>query len=374
MQSFILPANGKATPDSIARKRRMAEAMMAEGMQTSPIASPWQGAARMANALVGGLASSKADQQDAALQEETKKEAMARQLLLDNRYNSETQYQHALNNRPQTSVQGGQIINVDPNTGTGQASPIPGYQAPAPEDYTLAPDARRFAGGSNQQIAQGAPKTPDSVINNNVDMKGESAYSVDRNKAFAKRADDIDTAEQSAFKTLNSLNQMENLIADPSFYSGFGADQLQALKSMTVSMGGDPNQVNSMEQFNTLSKNAALDTMGGSLGTGFSNADRDFVVGQVPNLQNTPAGNKAVIAINRKMQERKIQIAKMAREYEVKTGRLDAGFMQQLSSWAEQNQLFANMPQAAPQQNAPFVGGNSPAPKELNWTPDKGLH
>lgn len=101
MQSFILPANGKATPDSIARKRKMAEAMLASGMDASPIASPWQGAARMAQALVGGLASRRADQQDAALQDETKKEQMARQLLLDNRYNSEQSYAHdqdALNN------------------------------------------------------------------------------------------------------------------------------------------------------------------------------------------------------------------------------------------------------------------------------------
>lgn len=65
MQSFILPANGAATPKSIERKRKMAEAMLANGIETSPIASPWQGAARMAQALVGGLGSRKADKQEA---------------------------------------------------------------------------------------------------------------------------------------------------------------------------------------------------------------------------------------------------------------------------------------------------------------------
>lgn len=65
MQSFILPANGVATPESIKRKRRMAEAMLSSGVETSPIASPWQGAARMAQALVGGLGSRKADKQEA---------------------------------------------------------------------------------------------------------------------------------------------------------------------------------------------------------------------------------------------------------------------------------------------------------------------
>lgn len=65
MQSFILPANGQATPKSIERKRKMAEAMLAQGVDYSPIASPWQGAARMANALVGGLGQRKADKQEA---------------------------------------------------------------------------------------------------------------------------------------------------------------------------------------------------------------------------------------------------------------------------------------------------------------------
>lgn len=65
MQSFMLPANGQATPKSIERKRKMAEAMLAQGVDYSPIASPWQGAARMANALVGGLGQRKADKQEA---------------------------------------------------------------------------------------------------------------------------------------------------------------------------------------------------------------------------------------------------------------------------------------------------------------------
>src|SRR5574343_219036 len=43
------------TPESVKRKRLLAEALSKQGMDFSPIASPWQGAARLANALVGGL-------------------------------------------------------------------------------------------------------------------------------------------------------------------------------------------------------------------------------------------------------------------------------------------------------------------------------
>lgn len=41
-------------PQEARRRRRLAEALMQQGMDTSPIQSPWQGAARMAQALMGG--------------------------------------------------------------------------------------------------------------------------------------------------------------------------------------------------------------------------------------------------------------------------------------------------------------------------------
>jgi hypothetical protein len=47
--------SGSYTPESMKLRRRLAEAMMKEGIQTTPIASPWQGVARLANALMGGM-------------------------------------------------------------------------------------------------------------------------------------------------------------------------------------------------------------------------------------------------------------------------------------------------------------------------------
>jgi hypothetical protein len=72
----------------------MAEELMKSGMDYSPVGSWTQGLARMANALMGGIESGRADKQDAELRAETKKEQMARQLLEDSRYDSETAYRH----------------------------------------------------------------------------------------------------------------------------------------------------------------------------------------------------------------------------------------------------------------------------------------
>lgn len=64
--SGILPANGKMTPAMLDKKRKLAEAMYMSGIDTSPIASPWQGAARMLNAGIGGYDMYKADKEQTA--------------------------------------------------------------------------------------------------------------------------------------------------------------------------------------------------------------------------------------------------------------------------------------------------------------------
>ena len=70
------------------------------------------------------------------------------------------------------------------------------------------------------------------------------------------------------------------------------------------------------------------------------------------NLGNTPQGNQALLEINSRIANRKIQIAQMARDYEIKNGRIDARFKQQLSQWALSNPLFPEASQMPTQQPA----------------------
>ncbi|MCD0415683.1 cell wall hydrolase [Rubrivivax sp. JA1024] len=61
------------TPDQVASRRRLAQQMIAQGTSYSPIASPWQGAARVAQALLGGYDDAQAEKQDA----QARKDAVA---------------------------------------------------------------------------------------------------------------------------------------------------------------------------------------------------------------------------------------------------------------------------------------------------------
>lgn len=63
LQDYFVWGSGgqKKTPDQIARERKIAEAMIASSVDTSPVGHWTQGAARMANALVGNIKQGRAD-------------------------------------------------------------------------------------------------------------------------------------------------------------------------------------------------------------------------------------------------------------------------------------------------------------------------
>lgn len=54
------------SPSALAQRRRIAELLLRQGMDTSPIQSPWQGAARVAQAMMGGYELHRADKSDLA--------------------------------------------------------------------------------------------------------------------------------------------------------------------------------------------------------------------------------------------------------------------------------------------------------------------
>lgn len=77
---FVWGAGGaRKTPEQIARDREMAAALMGKGVDFSPIASPWQGLARVANAAVGAYGDYRTNQAEAA-NAETSRDIVARML------------------------------------------------------------------------------------------------------------------------------------------------------------------------------------------------------------------------------------------------------------------------------------------------------
>lgn len=202
-------------------------------------------------------------------------------------------------------------------------------------------------------------------VNNAVSL-GENEYQKTLGKSDAETFVGLQKSGQASTGTIATLERMKALTNAPGFYSGRGAERfVLPTKQLVVALGGKGDSAAPMEEFRALSNKAALDGMGGSLGAGFSNADRDFVISQYPNLDNTPDGNRMRIEGAIAIERRKGEIAKRAREYAARNnGRLDARFFDDLSYWAEKNPLFPEAGQGGtPSRAAPAANG---APQRIN--------
>lgn len=247
-------------------------------------------------------------------------------------------------------------------------------KAPATEEFydeeTGQPYKAIWDAASGKYVREGGVKaaTPGQTINVNTGepLGGVSTreFQTKLGGLMANKYDQITKDAASAQGSLSTLDVMEEAVASPGFYSGIGSEQVLQLKRMAAAFGIDPAGVEDMESFNALNKQAALQSMGGSLGAGFSNADRDFVTEQVPSLANTPEGNRKIIGIQRKIAERKIEIAEMATAYVQEFGVLDAGFEKQVAQFAEENPLFAeDANEGGPSPNGAPDGGGV-----VDWT------
>lgn len=210
-------------------------------------------------------------------------------------------------------------------------------------------------------------------INNTV-QTGDNQYSKTLGEADAKGFIDLNKSGTTAGSKLNTITALDNLMKDPNFYSGFGGPTQLRAKQALASFGvANPDVASAQETFNALSQKFVLDLAGGSLGTGFSNADRDFLQGQVPNLQNTPDGNKRLIDYMRKVAQREQQVSQLARQYTQRNkGRFDqAGFNDFITQWAEQNPLFPSAPTQQQPQAAPGQQQQQ-QPRRLRFNPNTG--
>lgn len=196
-----------------------------------------------------------------------------------------------------------------------------------------------------------------------VNIGGEKSFDQTVGKAYGEQFVGLQKDARDSSKTLGTINMMEKLIQTPGFYSGLGGERSLAINRALVSLGiKDAKAATAQEAFAALSNQMVLDASGGSLGTGFSNADRDFIIGQSPNLANTPEGNRELLGMQRKIQERKQAIAKMARDYARENrGRIDAGFDDLVAQYAEANPLFPKTAAAA----APSAPTAAPAVGEV---------
>lgn len=173
----------------------------------------------------------------------------------------------------------------------------------------------------------------------------DAAYGSNLATAAAERYKGLQTAGQSAPQKISRLKQIEGLLGD---YEGgkfgpTGVELASALNSLGFKMD---KRMSNAQAADAIGNQLVLDLNGGSLGTGFSNADRSFLEKTVPGLRQSSGGRKQLINIGVATYQRQADIANKARQWQSRFGRIDAPdatgktFEDYLQAWSETNPVF----------------------------------
>jgi len=132
-------------------------------------------------------------------------------------------------------------------------------------------------------------------------------------KLAAKDADRVDaaiTVRDTAVSTINSLNKLASL-PDNQLITGQFATGRVGATNLLVTLGlaapSDTNKLVSSQEYQKVAGDVILQTLGGKLGSGFSNADREFIQGLIPQLETNPAARRQLISF---MQNKNQEIVK----------------------------------------------------------------
>ena len=151
--------------------------------------------------------------------------------------------------------------------------------------------------------------------------EGESEFVKALGKKDAERVDNAITVRDTAVSTINSLNKLASL-PDNQLITGQFATGRVGATNLLVTLGlaapSDANKLVSSQEYQKVAGDVILQTLGGKLGSGFSNADREFIQGLIPQLETNPAARRQLISFmqnkNQEIVKESIRLENYARE------------------------------------------------------------
>lgn len=201
----------------------------------------------------------------------------------------------------------------------------------------------------------------------------EKEYDKTVGKQFAETFGELQAGAREASSRNAQLDELDRLLSQAE--TGTLTPALTKVKALGKSLGMDlealgiTDDVGPLQAAQALSGQLALQLRNPEGGAGMpgamSDKDREFLQAMVPGLGQTPEGRKMLIAAQKKVNQRSIQVAKLARDYANKNGRLDTGFYDELAAFSEQNQLFEGEAPPAVPTLPPMAGGPAGGPPRL---------
>jgi hypothetical protein len=207
----------------------------------------------------------------------------------------------------------GQYVPKQPG---GQAMPVPGYVKPE--------------------------KTP--LVNVGLTMpKQEEEFQKGMGKFYSEEFSGMQKEGREAHTNTARLGRAKSLVTN--IATGKLRPAASAVKSVIKDLGynlesyGLSDDVGMAEALKAVSIDLTMDTVQRTKGA-VSNKEMDLFAQVAPQLSNTPEGNLLIIEMAEKLNQNKVQVAQLAREYLRKNSRYDEGFYDELDKFYDKNPLF----------------------------------
>lgn len=171
----------------------------------------------------------------------------------------------------------------------------------------------------------------------------DAAQQTEVSKNFGDIYNKLQNASMQNPAKMANLQRVGTLLSghEGGTFSGTAMDIARAGNSLGIKIDA---KLPAKEAAVALANGVALENRSTASGTGMpgsmSDKDLSFLQGMSPNLSQTDAGRKLIIDSRVKVMERENQVARMARQYRQKHGKLDDDFFGQLQEWSNRNALF----------------------------------
>ena len=159
--------------------------------------------------------------------------------------------------------------------------------------YVKGPDGKQM----RQPYIGGVDNTRSKTVTN-VSMKAETAFAEKLGALDAKRVDDALATRDNSIAAINSLKELTRLDNQGLISGSFATGRVGAtnfLSTLGLVSGADADKLSRSENYQKVAGDIILATLGGRLGAGFSNEDRNFIQRLIPQLENSAQARRQLL-------------------------------------------------------------------------------
>ena len=131
-----------------------------------------------------------------------------------------------------------------------------------------------------------------------VDAKGEEAFVKELGQLDAKAVSDAIKLRDTSISAVKALNTLASYPDDKLISGSFASNRVgiaNFLNTLGLANGTDKERISNSQQYQKVAGDVILQTLGGKLGSGFSNADREFIASLVPQLETSAEARRRLI-------------------------------------------------------------------------------